>query len=649
MSDAAPPAAEQGPSPRPRRAYALVALFTVVLALAFHPESLGWGETWKLPGWDATRVFWADLVFMRRSLLEGAFPLWNPYDRAGYAFAAEPQSGLFDPITWLVVVVSLPLGSCPSWLIALKALLYYVLGATGVHAFVEQQARLRKLRVPPWATAVGIMIYVVGGRMDKLKDQSGLWPSAWAPWLLVALAWALQRPSWRRGVGLGLVGGLALLSGYPPIPVRLAILMLGPLALLWIVERMRLLAAGERRGYLLDLGRMFAVSLLVFAGLVAAQVLATAQVLPMTMRAELEIGQVLASQIEPRHALGLFAPGASKVSMLLYSGVVAGMGVLAAVATSRDATRWLLLASGVLGFLLACGGNAPLLPLLADLPGFRSFRITGHFVVLSAVACAVLAPFGLEALARGQGSSKVVAPVLAALGAAVFFRFAHEPTAAARVVVLLGAALVGVMPFLARALAARPPWQRAALGWTVVGLLAVDVFLGNRGVAEILQPPPDETRPAMLAAAVRDPDMRMADFSWADNRPGPRTGVRDLVGARPALTDRHYMEVYEDGQRHAGVLRAMGVERAAFGRRAPVRRRLRRNPEAEGMATEIYEVPDPWPRVFFTTEVDVRASDEAAREALREGGPRAIVFGADAQSLAALTRSSEPAFEALAL
>ena len=67
------------------------------------------------------------------------------------------------------------------------------------------------------------------------------------------------------------------------------------------------------------------------------------------------------------------------------------------------------------------------------------------------------------------------------------------------------------------------------------------------------------------------------------------------------------------------------------------------------MATEIYEVPDPWPRVFFTTEVDVRASDEAAREALREGEPRAIVFGADAQSLADLARSSEPAFEALAL
>ena len=40
------------------------------------------------------------------------------------------------------------------------------------------------------------------------------------------------------------------------------------------------------------------------------------------------------------------------------------------------------------------------------------------------------------------------------------------------------------------------------VGWLVVVGVGVDVFQGNRTVARILQPPPDENRPAVLAAAI---------------------------------------------------------------------------------------------------------------------------------------------------
>lgn len=636
------------------RALLLVSLFACALAVAFHPESLGVGGTWALPGWDATRVFWADLAFLRRSVLIGELPLWNPYDRGGYAFAAEPQSGVFDPITWLVVGVSLMLGDCPAWLISLKALMYYVLGATGVYAFVRDRAEQRGLEVPGWAMALGVMVYVVGGRMDKLKDQSGLWPSGWAPWLLLALAWALRRPDVRRGVVLGGVGGLALLSGYPPIPVRLCLLLLVPMGILWVTQALREAEdAAARRSYLGQLGLMVGVAAAVFFGLVAAQLVATLQVLPMTKRSDLGLAQVLASQVQPGHALGLFAPGESKVSVLLYAGVGCGAATLLAVVPSRgriDPERALLLALGISCFLLACGENAPILPLLAELPGFRSFRIAGHFIVVTAVAGAVLVPLGAANLREGSAAHRVAAVVVGGIGWMIFVRYAHQPSGLAVAAAGLGVAGLCAVAWLSAPHVGLAEVRRrqavAAAGWLAVLGVGVDVYQGNRPVASILQPPPDEQRSVLLAAAVEAPEHhRMADFSWAENRPGTRTGVRDLVGARPALTDRRYMAVYHQAQRSVGVLRAMGVSDAAFGRRAVVRSRLGRDRDAEGLAAAIRPVPDPWPRAFFVSSVVAVSDEQAAIEALSEvgarGPPRAIAFGTDAAALDDLAAATQ--------
>lgn len=595
---------------------------------------LGFGDDGqKLPGWDATRVFWADLVFMRRCVLSGELPLWNPYDRAGYAFAAEPQSGVYDPITWLVVLISLPFKSAPSWLISLKALLYYALASAGVAAFLQPLDK-KLTRLPNWAVAVGVLAYTVGGRMDKLKDQSGLWPSAWAPWLLVALRFALRRPSWRRGVALGAVGGLCVASGYPPVAVRLALLLLVPMGVLWLVQAvLNANKEGGLRAYFVGLAQCGGAAAVVVVGLVSAQVLATAQVLPMTMRAELPLAEVLASSVELVHGRGLLAPGEAKVSVLLYAGVVTGLALaLGCVRKAERAESILLVGLGVFGFLLACGHNAPVLPALAELPGFRSFRIAGHFIVLSSVATCVVAPRGLAMLAERDGdlAAKILAPCLAVFGTAVYLRYAFEPSTVGKAAVLLSAGVLAAFPFLPERRALRP-----AAGWILATLIGLDIAAGNRPVAEILQPPPDVERPARLAEAVQDPQNRMADFSWARNRPGPRTGTRDLVGARPALTDRHYMRLYKAAQRHPNLLAVMGVEAAAFGRPAKARTRLRSLPGSEGEDRAIRVVPHPWPRVFFTDHIEHEKNAKRAAKALRTGDARAVVFGADAQAVAA--------------
>src|SRR5690606_20637407 len=91
-----------------------------------------------------------------------------------------------------------------------------------------------------------------------------------------------------------------------------------------------------------------------------------------------------------------------------------------------------------------------------------------------------------------------------------------------------------------------PPRWRGRAGWLVVGTLVVELVVIGRPVANILQPVPDARRSRVMARALQDPvEYRIADFAWADKRPGPREAVRDLVGHRPALTDVRYLLVYE--------------------------------------------------------------------------------------------------------
>ena len=59
-----------------RRSLLAAALFALLLLLVFHPPVLGIGGEVRLPGWDATRVFWADIVHLRRCVLNGELPLW---------------------------------------------------------------------------------------------------------------------------------------------------------------------------------------------------------------------------------------------------------------------------------------------------------------------------------------------------------------------------------------------------------------------------------------------------------------------------------------------------------------------------------------------------------------------------------------------
>jgi hypothetical protein len=585
----------------------------VIAFLVAHPQMLGVGGEVLGPGWDATRVFWADLAFVRHALHEGSLPLWNPYDRGGYAFAAEPQSGCFDPLTLLLVGLAALIGHTPAWLIMLKAVLCYGIAGAGMAAF------LRHHQLPSWAVGLGTAVIVLAPRMDKLKDQSALWPTVWIGALLLALDRCLIAPSWRRGLWLGVAAALMVDAGYPPTVFRMLLLLL-PYAIwrLWVTARERAERA-ERRAYFVALGRALAVTSAVVVVLCAAQVWATLGVLPDTTRAQLELGHVLASRTVPEHWRGLVAPLETTTALLMYVGVATGAGMLAAFAVRPRGLVLVLVGVGVFGFVLACGENLPVLPALADLPGFRAFRIAGHYLTLVPIAAAILGAIGLAKLAD-EHTPRWLAPVVALVVIAMALTFNARDDLLSRI--------IGVASGLSvAALGLAPTRWRPKLGWLVVGLLCLELWVVGRPVAEILQPVPDAVRSREMAGALHDRvGHRIADFGYADNRPGPREAVRDLIGHRPALTDPRYLLVYAAVPGTPSLLEVFNVEVVGFEQQ--VARRRPRMQVIDPASPGLYRLRAAWPLAFWTADVSVVEDTDAALELLSRAHYPAAVFEA---------------------
>lgn len=614
-----------------RRTLAIGLLCAAAFVL-FHPP-MWWGDTdgvHRFPGWDLTRVFWADMAHARRAVSEGALPWWNGWDRVGYPNVAEPQAAMFDLLTWLVVLVGVVLGQMPAALPVLKVVACYGIAGAGMVALLRTRTLASGQPLPPWAVAIGTAAWLVAPRLDKLKDQSALWPTAWAGWLLLAIERVAMRPTPWRGLWLGAAVGQVVCAGYPPAAFRLLLLAL-PYAAFAFVRHLP--AAGERRGHLRALALSLAVASLVIAASCAGQIAATLSVLPSTMRAGLGAEDVTASRTILAHGFGAFAPLGSTTGLLIYAGFATAVGVVLAPAlraSRREGAMWLGIA--VVGFVLACGDNTPVLPWLARLPGFSSFRIAGHYLTLTAIGFAIAAPLGLAALAQAQGRARGLGVVAAVLGLAVYFGKAASPGAWSIAAVLASAVAVAALGL------ASPRW-RPRVGWSLAILLALDLFVAGRKIADILIRLPDHepvqsrrTEALLAAHGALDPDplaYRVADFGWVGDRIGPRAARRDLVGHRPALTDPAYLPVYRAALERATLLRAFNVGLVGYEKR----------PRGEALARDLVAVPgqpllftvtDPWPRAFATTAVTVVDDGEAARRWLEQRRePGAVIVRSD--------------------
>lgn len=599
----------------------VLAATATVLFLVAHPRlwSAGAEGTLGVPGGVLLDRVWADLSLARGSVAEGSLPLWNPWDRGGQPFFAEPSTGMFDPVTWLVVLLGVVIGAMPLELALAKIVLHYAIAGAGFAAF------FRARRLPGWVVAFGTVAVLWAPRIDALKDHPGLWPVAWVGWVMLALERLLDEPTPQRGLWLGAAVGLMLGAGDPPTAAALSVLLV-PWALVRIGVRTgvgtRLLerlgrgsteseqAASDPRRFAISVAVALAVALAWAAGALWTTDAALAADDPEGLGA-----------LRLADAWTVITGAGQTPPLLVYAGVSSAAATLIAlVARGRaEPIAWIVVA--IVAFATTVGGEANAIAGLVDSLGLAPLLPPSAALTVFVLALVLAATFGMGQLVRLKGESRWVAVLGAGFCLSGFFTHG-TPQGTSVLVVLASVAIVVALGFAS-------PLRQRQLGWVAVVVLAWDLWGASRPIAEDLVPPPEFDRDKPLLAALGDGDTRdvarIASFGYTAPRIGPRAGVRDIGGEPSARSDIRFEELHDLAQHVSNILRAMNVSVVGFSGRvsgSELTRDLRPVRGERGL----FSIDGTWPLAFWTDRVAVVDKHPEARVWLRmQRDPAAVL------------------------
>jgi len=612
---------------------AYIALVAVLYHTVWLPPA---GKPRQYFGWDVPEAYWPDMAYFARSLSHGEAPLWNPYNRGGYAFYADLLPGVFYPVTWLFVAPGAACDAMPPWTIQAKVLLHHVLAGLMLYVFL----RRRKL---PWAASfLGGAVFVLSLPMIIHKASALIWGVVWAPLVWVAIdsviASARARGWWWRAVGLA---GALWLAGAAGMPQgSFMTLVLG--VVYGAVRLAQHLLAAHREGRLAPAAvaqaRAFAVAALAACALLAIVVLPALgeAAASATRGATRDLGYVLTFRVPARSLIGALAPGTGPIDMYggLVALVLAACALVAAPLRDRGAPI-LFAATALFGVLLAHGVHGGVLPWLAEhVPGFSLFREPNRYKLIATLSIAVLAGYGAAALIADDPRARRRARIaLVAATSACALTLAIVYTQATRDPRFPGIVLPFVVLAACGTVAVAVRWiPQRYVPLAICGLVAVHYVDVTRFGADklALREAPGTDREALhfldgLGDVSRE--WRIWDEFVLGRRAGSRFGVRDLRGyvASDPFDTVRYDEVRTRLRTVPELLAAFNVRWVLWGphptrgfgdhilRRRPDRVAHERFRQLDGKR---WEVIDPAPLVAWYGATELEPDREHALDAL---------------------------------
>lgn len=368
----------------------VLALGGIGAATAFLFWPMAWGALSGAPmffEWDVPEQYWPDLVYLCESLHDGVVPFWNPYDRAGYPYYADPQAGMYHPLNWGICLAA---GASPSpaWAHARVPLMFFLSGAFTL-------LWLRRLNLA-WSGAIlGAVVVLAAPFMRHNWELNLTMALAWMPLML----WAAERAMVERravdGALLALSAALCAWVGSPP-----ALWFASSFTFLYALAR----AASEHRRH----GRkiwpgVFRAS--AWAGVLGVGLMGAVLIPGLTL-AEHSVQQgrdfesIASGALEPSGLIALLWP---QPGNHLYVGwavlLLAGLALVRSHKQRMVAfAMWFVAATAA---LLTLGGHGPLFRAAFDVvPGVSFFRLPHRYEAWLGPAFALLAGLGLQQLSR---------------------------------------------------------------------------------------------------------------------------------------------------------------------------------------------------------------------------------------------------------
>lgn len=337
-----------------------------------------------------------------RAIAQGSLPLWNPAVSFGMPMLADPSYQVAYPFTWL----NLAMGVVAYY--KLYTLFHVAWAGAGFYLLLAHLGLERRAALSGAATwiASGPLLVVV----SHTHHFAG---SSWIPWVLLALDAALQRPSLRAGLLLGVAAALQVLAGSGDLCLMTAFLGTG-----WILAR-AWASRGARREWRRPV-RALAVAGAAAAALSAVQWLPALALLRSGHRLGMSDAARMYWSLHPASLLDFLVPGlvaglpldsAARAALFesrepLFAAQYLGAAALVLAGFGALAARGLLRACAVVGLpaavLLALGRHTPFYPILAAVTPLGLLRFPSKYVILVGFFWALLVALGVEAWLRGD-------------------------------------------------------------------------------------------------------------------------------------------------------------------------------------------------------------------------------------------------------
>jgi hypothetical protein len=183
---------------------AVLAFFPVVMNI--HPVK-----------WDMIDCFYPWRFHIGECLQNCQLPWWNPYQDLGYPIHADPSSGAWYPMVWLI-------GSTVGysiWTIGFELWIHVFFAGVGMY-FLAKTLKFDAR----FALIAGIAYMLSGFFIGNAQHLPYIISACWLPYVLAFYLKMRERKGWQDAVKAGLFLFLMITGGYPAITIILFYLLL---------------------------------------------------------------------------------------------------------------------------------------------------------------------------------------------------------------------------------------------------------------------------------------------------------------------------------------------------------------------------------------------------------------------------------------
>ena len=343
---------------------------------------------------DTIDCFFPWRFYIGECLQNGQLPYWNPYQDLGYPIHADPSSGAWYPVVWLI-------GSTfgySIYSISFEFLLHIYLAGVGMFLL----ARTLKFETK-FALMAGIAYMLSGFFVGNAQHLSYIISGCWLPFIIQQYLLLIEEKKAIHALQAGLFMFLSITGGYPAVTIILTYLLL-TFYLIHVISLIRSKSYKSILQFTIQNGLFLATTILCSA----VMLVSVAQVSPYLSRlGNFNVEQALFSPFSPQSFISFLAPLTTIVKSTYwdadlsmrngYFGLIVLMFFLLGIFIQKPKPLRIIFWFGIFSLTASVGNYLPVRSLLFNhVPLMNVFRFPSVFRLFFILAAILTGIYSLH-------------------------------------------------------------------------------------------------------------------------------------------------------------------------------------------------------------------------------------------------------------